>query len=179
MASTDILFQPFTSPKLTLKNRIVMAPMTRNMAPEGVPGLANAEYYARRAAGEVGLILSEGTVVDRPASRNLPNIPFFHGDAALAGWRQVAEAVHVAGEHMARAVDALRAAGEAAPTHWADVAALAPAMADRVVDAEPAVRSVLVKGSRFMRMERVVQALQVRASQMALANDSKDSSHAA
>jgi UDP-N-acetylmuramoyl-tripeptide--D-alanyl-D-alanine ligase len=89
------------------------------------------------------------------------------------------EAVHVAGEHMARAVDALRAAGEAAPTHWADVAALAPAMADRVVDAEPAVRSVLVKGSRFMRMERVVQALQVRASQMALANDSKDSSHAA
>jgi len=89
------------------------------------------------------------------------------------------EAVHVAGEHMARAVDALRAAGEVAPTHWADVAALAPAMAERVADAEPAVCSVLVKGSRFMRMERVVQALQVRASQMALANDSKDSSHAA
>ena len=97
MASTDILFQPFTSPKLTLKNRIVMAPMTRNMAPEGVPGLANAEYYARRAAGEVGLILSEGTVVDRPASRNLPHIPFFHGDAALAGWGDVAKAVHAAG----------------------------------------------------------------------------------
>jgi len=52
-------------------------------------------------------------------------------------------------------------------------------MAERVADAEPAVCSVLVKGSRFMRMERVVQALQVRASQMALANDSKDSSHAA
>ncbi len=97
MASTDILFQPFTSPKLTLKNRIVMAPMTRNMAPEGVPGVANAEYYARRAAGEVGLILTEGTVVDRPASRNLPHIPFFHGDAALAGWGTVAKAVHAAG----------------------------------------------------------------------------------
>lgn len=100
MASTDILFQPFTSPKLNLKNRIVMAPMTRNMAPGGVPGKANAEYYARRAAGEVGLILSEGTVVDRPASRNLPNIPFFHGDAALAGWGSVIEAVHAAGGKM-------------------------------------------------------------------------------
>lgn len=100
MASTDILFQPFTSPKLTLKNRIVMAPMTRNMAPGGVPGQANAAYYARRAAGEVGLILSEGTVVDRPASRNLPNIPFFHGDAALAGWGGVIDAVHAAGGKM-------------------------------------------------------------------------------
>lgn len=100
MASTDILFQPFTSPKLTLRNRIVMAPMTRNMAPGGVPGQANAAYYARRAAGEVGLILSEGTVVDRPASRNLPNIPFFHGDAALAGWGGVIDAVHAAGGKM-------------------------------------------------------------------------------
>lgn len=100
MASTDILFQPFTSEKLTLKNRIVMAPMTRNMAPDGVPGTANAAYYARRAAGEVGLIVSEGTVVDRPASRNMPHIPFFHGDAALAGWQQVAEAVHAAGGKM-------------------------------------------------------------------------------
>ena len=36
MTATDILFQPFTSPRLALPNRIVMAPMTRNMAPEGV-----------------------------------------------------------------------------------------------------------------------------------------------
>ncbi len=100
MSATDILFQPFISPKLNLKNRIVMAPMTRNMAPDGVPGAANADYYARRAAGEVGLILSEGTVVDRPASRNMPQIPFFHGDAALAGWQGVIDAVHAAGGKM-------------------------------------------------------------------------------
>ena len=100
MPATDILFQPFTSQRLNLKNRIVMAPMTRNMAPDGVPGAANAEYYARRAAGEVGLILSEGTVVDRPASRNLPHIPLFHGQAALAGWGQVIQAVHQAGGKM-------------------------------------------------------------------------------
>ena len=100
MTDTSILFQPFFSPKLTLKNRVVMAPMTRNMAPEGVPVAANAEYYRRRAEGQVGLILSEGTVVDRPASRNLPHIPFFHGDAALAGWKGVIDAVHDAGGKM-------------------------------------------------------------------------------
>jgi len=100
MSATDILFQPFASPKLNLPNRIVMAPMTRNMSPDGVPGAANAAYYRRRAEHGVGLILSEGTVVDRPASRNLPNIPFFHGDAALAGWKGVIDAVHAAGGRM-------------------------------------------------------------------------------
>ncbi|AFI89201.1 NADH:flavin oxidoreductase [Pectobacterium parmentieri] len=95
--SDDILFSPFTVKGLTLPNRIVMAPMTRSMAEEGVPGSANAEYYRRRAEGGVGLILTEGTVVDRPASRNMPGIPFFHGEAALAGWDAVAKAVHAAG----------------------------------------------------------------------------------
>ncbi|MEO0063001.1 MAG: hypothetical protein RLZZ08_1561 [Pseudomonadota bacterium] len=100
MSATDILFQPFTSAKLALKNRIVMAPMTRNMAPGGVPGAANAEYYRRRAEADVGLILTEGTVIDRPASRNLPHIPLFHGEAALAGWQGVIDAVHGAGGKM-------------------------------------------------------------------------------
>ncbi|WP_121118726.1 NADH:flavin oxidoreductase [Croceibacterium ferulae] len=97
MTDTSILFQPFTSPKLNLPNRIVMAPMTRNMAPDGVPGEPNAAYYRRRAEAGVGLILSEGTVIDRPASRNLPHIPFFHGDDALGGWQEVVGAVHSAG----------------------------------------------------------------------------------
>ena len=100
MADTSVLFQPFVSPRLTLPNRIVMAPMTRNMAPDGVPGQPNAEYYARRAAGGVGLILSEGTVVNRPASRNMPHIPFFHSEEPLGGWRGVIEAVHEAGGKM-------------------------------------------------------------------------------
>lgn len=98
--STDILFRPFSVKGLTLKNRIVMAPMTRNMAPDGVPGAANAAYYKRRAEGEVGLILSEGTVINRPASRNQPHIPFIHGKAALAGWKGVIDAVHEAGGRM-------------------------------------------------------------------------------
>ncbi|MBW5893381.1 NADH:flavin oxidoreductase [Pectobacterium polaris] len=95
--SDDVLFRPFTLKGLTLPNRIVMAPMTRGMAENGIPGTAQAEYYRRRAEGGVGLILTEGTVVDRPASRNMPGIPLFHGEAALAGWDAVAKVVHAAG----------------------------------------------------------------------------------
>ena len=93
-SSADVLFRPFTVKSLTVENRIVMAPMTRTFAPHGVPGEPNAAYYRRRAQGGVGLILSEGTVVDRPAARNHRDIPLFHGDAALGGWKQVVEAVH-------------------------------------------------------------------------------------
>ena len=99
-SSAEILFRPLSVRSLALPNRIVMAPMTRSFAPGGVPGEANAAYYRRRAAGGVGLILSEGTVIDRPASRNDPGIPFFHGEAALAGWQGVIDAVHGAGGRM-------------------------------------------------------------------------------
>jgi 2,4-dienoyl-CoA reductase-like NADH-dependent reductase (Old Yellow Enzyme family) len=94
------LFQPFQVKSLALKNRIVMAPMTRSFAPEGVPDSNIAAYYRRRAEADVGLILSEGTVINRPAARNQPGIPFFHGEAALAGWQQVINAVHAAGGKM-------------------------------------------------------------------------------
>jgi 2,4-dienoyl-CoA reductase-like NADH-dependent reductase (Old Yellow Enzyme family) len=107
------LFRPLQIGSLALPNRIVMAPMTRAQAPDGIPGAANAEYYRRRAAGGVGLILSEGTVVERPTARNLPGIPFFHG-AALEGWRNVIDAVHGAGGKMGPQlwhVGAVRAGG--------------------------------------------------------------------
>jgi 2,4-dienoyl-CoA reductase-like NADH-dependent reductase (Old Yellow Enzyme family) len=97
---TDILFEPFHVKSLSLPNRIVMAPMTRMFAPDGIPGPLNAAYYRRRAEGGVGLILSEGTVVNRPSSRNEPSIPFFHGDPALLGWKNVIDAVHQAGGRM-------------------------------------------------------------------------------
>lgn len=99
--SNDALFQPFKLKSLTLENRVVMAPMTRSFSPNGVPGDDVAEYYRRRAAGGVGLILSEGAVIDRPASRNDPNVPAFHGQAALSGWKQVIDRVHAAGGRMA------------------------------------------------------------------------------
>lgn len=97
--TTEALFRPLSLKGLTLPNRIVMAPMTRAMAADGIPGAAQAEYYRKRAG--VGLILTEGTVIDRPASRNLPGIPFFHGKAALEGWANVADAVHAEGGRIA------------------------------------------------------------------------------
>jgi 2,4-dienoyl-CoA reductase-like NADH-dependent reductase (Old Yellow Enzyme family) len=97
----DVLFQPFRLKSLTLNNRIVMAPMTRCFCPQGAPGENVAAYYRRRAAGEVGLILSEGTAIDRPASSNDPNVPHFYGDAALSGWKRIIDEVHAAGGKMA------------------------------------------------------------------------------
>ncbi len=99
--AVDVLFKPFQHKSLTLKNRIVMAPMTRSFSPDGVPGDNVAAYYRRRAEADVGLIISEGTVINRPASRNDPGIPFFHGKEALAGWEKVIKGVHAVGGKMA------------------------------------------------------------------------------
>ncbi|MDP2091823.1 MAG: 12-oxophytodienoate reductase, partial [Pseudohongiella sp.] len=45
--SIDALLKPFTSPKLSLKNRVLMAPMTRQFSPDGVPGANVVDYYRR------------------------------------------------------------------------------------------------------------------------------------
>ena len=87
--NNESLFQPFKLKSLDIKNRIVMAPMTRSFSPNGVPTPEVAAYYRKRAEGQVGLILSEGTVINRPSSSNDANIPHFHGSEALAGWKQV------------------------------------------------------------------------------------------
>lgn len=101
MAQTHLLFQPFRLKSLELKNRFVMAPMTRSFSPHGVPTAEVAAYYRRRAEAEVGLIISEGTVIDRPASSNDPNVPHFHGEKALQGWKKVIDEVHAGGGVMA------------------------------------------------------------------------------
>jgi 2,4-dienoyl-CoA reductase-like NADH-dependent reductase (Old Yellow Enzyme family) len=91
------LFKPFSIKNLKLDNRIVMAPMTRSFSPGGVPGADVAAYYRRRAENHVGLIITEGTVINQPASTNDPRVPSFYGEAALAGWANVAAEVHAAG----------------------------------------------------------------------------------
>ncbi|MCE7079831.1 NADH:flavin oxidoreductase [Streptomyces sp. ST2-7A] len=91
------LFRPFSLGTLDLPNRVVMAPMTRRFSPDGVPGPDVAAYYARRAAGGVGLIVTEGTYVDHPSAGEYANVPRFHGEEALLGWKGVVEAVHAAG----------------------------------------------------------------------------------
>jgi 2,4-dienoyl-CoA reductase-like NADH-dependent reductase (Old Yellow Enzyme family) len=100
-ASIAELFKPFTLSGLTLRNRVVMAPMTRNFSPRGVPGPDVAAYYRRRAEDGVGLILTEGTAPNHPQAANMPQIPHIYGDDALAGWTRVVSGVHAAGGHIA------------------------------------------------------------------------------
>ncbi|TNE61628.1 MAG: NADH:flavin oxidoreductase [Alphaproteobacteria bacterium] len=95
--SVSSLFRPFDLKSLHLKNRIVMAPMTRTFSPGNVPNDLNVEYYRRRAEGGVGLIVTEGTCVDHKAANGYPNVPFIYGDKALAGWKRVVDAVHAEG----------------------------------------------------------------------------------
>ncbi|PXA90158.1 12-oxophytodienoate reductase [Caulobacter sp. D4A] len=93
----DALFKPFEFKSLKLPNRVVMAPMTRSFSPGGVATDDVAAYYARRAAAQVGLIVTEGTGVARAASLNDANIPRFHGEKELAAWKKVVDDVHAAG----------------------------------------------------------------------------------
>jgi len=92
---THKLFTPYELKSLSLKNRIVMAPMTRCRAAEGdVPTPLMAQYYAQRATA--GLIVSEGVPVS-PRGRGYLWTPGFYTAEQVAGWRGVAEAVHQAG----------------------------------------------------------------------------------
>ena len=95
------LFEPFSLKGMSLKNRIVMAPMTRSHSPGGVPNEENVAYYRRRAEADIGLIITEGTTIRRPAASGDTAIPNFHAPEALEGWRRVAKAVHDAGGSIA------------------------------------------------------------------------------
>ncbi|KAB0494841.1 12-oxophytodienoate reductase [Pseudomonas vancouverensis] len=96
------LFTPFKLGSLMLANRIVMAPMTRCSAVDGVPGEGVANYYRSRAQNGVGLIISEGIGVDHAASLGTgtlgeTNLPVLHGDRPLARWKDIVDQVHGAG----------------------------------------------------------------------------------
>jgi 2,4-dienoyl-CoA reductase-like NADH-dependent reductase (Old Yellow Enzyme family) len=99
---TDVapLFTPFDLGGLRLPNRFVMAPMTRTHSPSGVLGDDVVAYYRRRAEHGVGLIITEGTTVDHDVATYHPDVPRFHGDEALSGWKRVVTAVHEAGGHI-------------------------------------------------------------------------------
>ncbi len=96
-ALVKALFEPFRLGALELPTRVVMAPMTRSFSPGGVPNSKVIEYYRRRAAAGVGLIITEGTTVGHKAANGYPNVPRFHGEDALAGWKKVVDAVHAEG----------------------------------------------------------------------------------
>ena len=93
------LFQPVEIAGLALRNRLVMAPMSRYFCADGIPHQGVADYYRRRVEGGVGLILSEATYIDHPSAEGYVGVPRFHG-AALDGWKNVIDTVHAAGGKM-------------------------------------------------------------------------------
>jgi N-ethylmaleimide reductase len=93
--STISLFAPATLGPLALKNRLVMAPMTRSRAIEAAtPNALMAEYYGQRATA--GLIVTEGTSPS-PNGTGYPRIPGLWSAGQVAGWKQVTDAVHARG----------------------------------------------------------------------------------
>jgi N-ethylmaleimide reductase len=93
--SKESLFSPLQLGAIQLRNRIIMAPLTRMRAgANNVPTPLNAEYYAQRASA--GLIISEGTAVSDDA-HGYPNAPGICTAEQIRGWRAVTDAVHARG----------------------------------------------------------------------------------
>ena len=88
------LFDPVTAGDLHLANRIVMAPLTRNRAPDAIPTPLMAEYYAQRASA--GLLITEATAISHEA-QGYADVPGLYGTEQLDGWKRVTQAVHDAG----------------------------------------------------------------------------------
>lgn len=94
MALTS-LWQPFTLGRVELPHRLALAPMTRNRAnPDGTPGDFVATYYGQRAS--LGLVITEG-VQPSADGQGYVNTPGIYTPEHIAGWRQVADAVHGGG----------------------------------------------------------------------------------
>jgi N-ethylmaleimide reductase len=85
------LFDPVQVGALHLPNRIVMAPLTRNRAPNAVPTDLTAQYYAQRASA--GLLISEATAISHQG-QGYADVPGLYGSEQLAGWKRVTQAVH-------------------------------------------------------------------------------------
>jgi N-ethylmaleimide reductase len=90
----SLLYSPTKLGSLTLQNRFVMSPMTRNRAPANVPNDLMAQYYAQR--GSAGLIVTEGTSPS-PNGLGYPRIPGIFSAEQVAGWKKVTGAVHPKG----------------------------------------------------------------------------------
>ena len=89
-----MLFDSFSRRSLHLRNRLVMAPMTRNRAIGNLPNASMAEYYGQRAS--MGLIVTEG-IAPSPNGLGYARIPGLFSKEQVAGWRLTTDAVHAQG----------------------------------------------------------------------------------
>ena len=111
------LLSPIAIGELSLKNRVIMAPLTRCRASEGrVPNELMLEYYSQRAGA--GMILTEATSVT-PMGVGYPDTPGIWSEAQVAGWKKITDAVHAKGGtillqlwHVGRISDPLYLNGE-------------------------------------------------------------------
>ncbi|EXU74342.1 alkene reductase [Erwinia mallotivora] len=94
--NSQSLFEPYSLGKATLKNRIVMAPMTRSrsLQPGNIPSALMAEYYRQRAGA--GMIVTEATQIS-PQGQGYSWTPGIYSGKQIAGWRLITDAVHQAG----------------------------------------------------------------------------------
>jgi N-ethylmaleimide reductase len=93
----DLLFTPYILGRITLKNRIVMAPMTRSRAIGNIPNQMMAEFYSQRA--DAGLLITEGTSPS-PNGLGYARIPGLFNQEQVTGWRKVTGQVHNKGGHI-------------------------------------------------------------------------------
>lgn len=151
---TRLLDTPYERNGLKLKNRVVMAPMTRSRAEGNLPNALMAEYYGQRAGA--GLVISEGAA-PAPDGLGYARIPGIFNEAQAQGWGAIAQALHAGGSrlfiqlmHSGRvgatanlpagetlvAPSAIPAAGET----WTDTAGMQPNATPRAATAEDLVR---------------------------------------
>jgi len=90
----SILLKPYNKSGLSLKNHLVMAPMTRSRAIDNIPNDLMAEYYGQRSGA--GLIITEGTS-PTPESLGYPRIPGLFSEKQVEGWKKTTAAVHAQG----------------------------------------------------------------------------------
>src|SRR6201999_4545364 len=95
MSTSSKLLEPFKLGPITLPNRLVMAPLTRNRAVAGlVPNPLAVEYYGQRATA--GLLVTEATQVSHQG-QGYQDTPGIYSKQQIAGWRKVTERVHARG----------------------------------------------------------------------------------
>ncbi len=98
MTTTPSLFDSYRLGDVTLSNRIVMAPLTRNRASAGlVPSPLAVDYYGQRASA--GLIITEATQISATA-QGYQDTPGLFTEAQVEGWKRVTDAVHAKGGHI-------------------------------------------------------------------------------
>ena len=88
------LFDPLKVGQISMANRIVMAPLTRNRAPGAIPNALMAAYYVQRATA--GLLITEATAIT-PQAQGYADVPGLYSTEQLDGWKLVTHAVHAAG----------------------------------------------------------------------------------